>query len=83
MKPLKPGVKVTIPKFDGRKLIGTRRARAYPKVEGDSIPDDAYRALSTGHGPMWWFKLESEGITWCRGWSGAAVRALRVALVIG
>lgn len=76
---MKPGMKITIPKFDGSaKVVGTRKARAYPRNDG--APLTAWRAhATTGISPWWFSTLHEEGVLWCRGWSGKAVRALKAA----
>lgn len=78
---MKPGAKIMIPRFDGRKIVGLRRARAYPANE--TAPPTAWRAHATkGLSPWWFSTLHEEGVLWCRGWSGKAVRALQVAMAL-
>lgn len=86
---MKPGAKITIPLFGlfgpgnqpKPKIIGLRKARAYPR--NDTAPPTAWRAHATkGESPWWFSTLHEEGISWCRGWSGKPVRALRAAMAL-
>lgn len=78
---MKPGAKIMIPLFDREsKIVGLRKARAYPR--NDTAPSTAWRAHAT-KGMQWWFSTRhEEGVLWCRGWSGKAVRALKVAMAL-
>lgn len=79
---LLPGRKVTVYLIDG----SVRRGRVWTIERRNVVlrlPKECSEAFCNDHGPTQCVReRSSEGVSWCRGWSGPAVDALQVALAL-